>query len=194
MFSFITIVAAMLLYGLVHSWLASQPAKTLAQRCLGRGFHTYRLLYNLMSILSFLPVLALVVVLDDHPLYALAFPWWVLAVIGQVAAALVLLVGVKQTGMAAFLGWTDLLNPRAQEDIPLTTTGLYRWVRHPLYSAGLVFIWLTPVMTFNRLALYLGATLYILIGVYFEERKLLRQFGQAYREYQARTPMLIPFL
>ena len=70
--------------------------------------------------------------------------------------------------------------------------GLYRWVRHPLYTAGLVFIWLTPVMTVNLLAMNLGLTIYIVLGAMFEERKLLHEFGQAYADYQRRTPMLIP--
>ncbi|NOH03709.1 MAG: isoprenylcysteine carboxylmethyltransferase family protein [Chloroflexi bacterium] len=74
------------------------------------------------------------------------------------------------------------------------TRGLYRLVRHPLYTFSLVFIWLTPVMSQNSLALYTGATLYLLIGAYFEERKLLRDFGEAYAEYKRKTPMLIPGL
>jgi protein-S-isoprenylcysteine O-methyltransferase Ste14 len=40
--------------------------------------------------------------------------------------------------------------------------------------------------------LYIGATLYIIIGAYFEERKLLRDFGDAYAGYKRKTPMLIP--
>jgi protein-S-isoprenylcysteine O-methyltransferase Ste14 len=71
---------------------------------------------------------------------------------------------------------------------------LYRWVRHPLYTAGLLFIWLTPIMTLNTLVVFIAATVYILVGAFFEERKLEREFGQAYREYKAATPMLIPGL
>jgi protein-S-isoprenylcysteine O-methyltransferase Ste14 len=47
-------------------------------------------------------------------------------------------------------------------------------------------------MTVNRLVLYLSLTIYIIIGAYFEERKLKREFGREYEDYQARTPMLIP--
>ena len=72
--------------------------------------------------------------------------------------------------------------------------GLYRFVRHPLYTAGLVIIWLMPVMTCNLLALNIGLTLYVLIGAVYEERKLLKEFGQAYAAYRQRTPMLIPGL
>jgi protein-S-isoprenylcysteine O-methyltransferase Ste14 len=70
---------------------------------------------------------------------------------------------------------------------------LYRLVRHPLYTFSLLVLWLNPVVSQNSLAFYLGATLYIVIGAYFEERKLLREFGEAYADYMRRTPMLIPF-
>jgi protein-S-isoprenylcysteine O-methyltransferase Ste14 len=67
-------------------------------------------------------------------------------------------------------------------------------VRHPLYTAGLVLIWLLPILTWNLLALNLGLTAYIFIGAYFEERKLLLEFGDSYAEYREHTPMLIPGL
>jgi len=58
----------------------------------------------------------------------------------------------------------------------------------------LIFIWFSPVMTYNLLALFIGLTIYIVIGAIYEERKLEREYGQSYRDYQARTPMLIPGL
>jgi protein-S-isoprenylcysteine O-methyltransferase Ste14 len=76
----------------------------------------------------------------------------------------------------------------------MVTGGLYRWVRHPLYTAGLAFIWLTPIMTSNLLALNIGLTLYLILGAIYEERKLVREFGERYTRYQERVPMLIPRL
>lgn len=49
-------------------------------------------------------------------------------------------------------------------------------------------------MTCNLLALNLGLTAYVLIGAYFEERKLVSEFGEGYAEYRRRTPMLMPGL
>ena len=70
--------------------------------------------------------------------------------------------------------------------------GLYRFVRHPLYTFSLLVLWLSPSMTVNTLIVYAALTIYILIGAVFEERKLLRQFGQEYAHYKSVTPMLIP--
>ena len=76
----------------------------------------------------------------------------------------------------------------------LNTVGLYRFMRHPLYSFGLVFIWLTPTMTRNTLLLFAALTVYIIIGAHFEERKLENLFGEAYRQYKTRTSFMIPFI
>jgi protein-S-isoprenylcysteine O-methyltransferase Ste14 len=63
-----------------------------------------------------------------------------------------------------------------------------------MYTASLLVLWFTPLMSEGLLAFNLGTTLYFVIGGLFEERKLLRQFGPAYAEYRRRTPMLIPGL
>src|SRR3990172_10360464 len=75
---------------------------------------------------------------------------------------------------------------------PLTTGGLYRYVRQRVYTAGFVFLWMTPVMTSTVFALYLGLSLYLYIGSVFEERRLLVEFGAAYQAYQRKVPRLFP--
>lgn len=72
------------------------------------------------------------------------------------------------------------------------TPGLYRWVRHPMLAGLLVAFWCTPVMTFGHLVLAFGMSLYIAMGVRFEERDLVREFGDKYRAYQDTVPMLAP--
>jgi protein-S-isoprenylcysteine O-methyltransferase Ste14 len=63
-----------------------------------------------------------------------------------------------------------------------------------LYSTSLVVLWLFSPMTVNRLAFLIGVTIYFYVGSIFEERKLVAEFGEAYREYQRRAPRLIPSL
>jgi len=183
----------MAVWGGIHSLLASHAAKELARRWFGEmAERGYRLGYNLFSILTFLPVLMLVVVLPDRMLYSIPFPWLVLTLAIQAAALLTLLVGVRQTGLSRFLGFSQLLERRAESQDPMIVGGLYRWVRHPLYTAALVFIWFLPVMTLNILALNIGSSAYLVIGALFEERRLVREFGEAYIIYRQQTPMLIP--
>lgn len=72
------------------------------------------------------------------------------------------------------------------------TPGLYQYTRHPLMLGFLIVFWATPHMTVGHLLFSLVMTLYIYVGIVFEERALLRAFGDRYRRYQRQTPMLIP--
>ena len=187
------IIFALAIWGLVHSFLASLAVKDFTRRTFGAGFmRLYRLTYNIFSVISFTPVLWLVATLPDHNVYSVSAPWNYLMLVGQGLAALGLLVAVLQMDSLHFVGLRQLF----EEDKPgeLVTSGFYKLVRHPIYTFSLLFLWLTSTMTVNSLTFYIGATMYFLIGAYFEERKLLREFGSVYAEYKAVTPMLIPGL
>jgi protein-S-isoprenylcysteine O-methyltransferase Ste14 len=179
------------LWGIVHSLLASLGFKNFLGRTLGMGFmKSYRLLYNVFAVISILPVLYLVAVLPDRIVYEAASPWNYLMLAGQGISALLLFLAVLQTDALSFAGLRQMLEAEKKDE--LVTGGFYRLVRHPLYTFGLAFLWLSPSMTINVLVVYAAFTLYILIGIIFEERKLLHQFGQAYTDYKSVTPMLLP--
>jgi protein-S-isoprenylcysteine O-methyltransferase Ste14 len=189
------ILLAVGLYGFVHSLLASLEVKAFVRNWLGeKGSRGYRLFYNFFAILSFLPLLVLVGALPDQVLYTIPLPWTLITLALQGLAILVLILGVIQVDAWQFLGIRQFAADREVENDTLVVTGLYRWVRHPLYTAGLIFIWCAPVMSLNLLALNLGLTLYILGGAWYEERKLVRVFGERYLSYARSTPMLIPGL
>lgn len=179
----------------LHSLLASQRVKTWTEQTLGLGVRRwYRLLYNAVAAITISPMLALVVWLPDHPLYTVPAPWrW--AMIGSQTLALVSLVWtVLRTGPLHFAGLEQLWTRQPAAESPLQVRWIYCYVRHPLYMFSLVLIWFTPTMTANLLVLYALMTLYFLIGSVHEERRLLAEFGEAYRDYQQRVPRLIPRL
>ncbi len=86
--------------------------------------------------------------------------------------------------------WLDKEAPKPQ----FVTPWLYRIVRHPMQTGVLMAFWCTPHMTVGHLVFALTMTVYILIGIRFEERSLVREFGDAYRVYQQSVPALIPGL
>jgi protein-S-isoprenylcysteine O-methyltransferase Ste14 len=189
------LVGASILWGLAHSVLASHGFKRLVRRWSGELAYTrlYRFSYNLFSFASLFPIAMMLLVYPDQQLYAIPEPWVYLTTLIQGLAAMALIAGVMQTGFWEFSGLAQLAPTYpTSKTASLVTSGLYAYVRHPLYTAGLVFIWFSSEMTVNRLALWLVFSLYLVIGAFFEERKLLKDFGAAYAEYKSRTPMLIP--
>ena len=87
--------------------------------------------------------------------------------------------------------WRNLLG-QPESALRFTTPGPYRLVRHPLYVGWLFAFWMTPAMTFAHLLFSIATTAYILLAIQFEERDLVREFGDTYEDYRRNVPMLIP--
>jgi methanethiol S-methyltransferase len=188
------LVFSVLVWGFLHSLTASYPFKAWIRRLFGpRADQFYRLLYNIFSLISFLGILIIAFFTPDQTLYIVSMPWAAIMLLGELAAFIALLVAFRQTDMLDFIGLRQLMVDQGKTHVSkLVTDGLYRYIRHPLYTSGLLFIWLFPIMTARQLVLNIALTLYIVVGAYYEERKLRQKFGQEYIQYSAVTPMFIP--
>ena len=189
----IGLILAVALWSAVHSVLASLGFKGFLRGILGgKAMRAYRFAYNLFAVISFAPIIFFMRSLPDLTLYAVPEPWTYFMLAGQGLAAICLLVTLLQTDALAFAGLRQI---GEGDKVPgLVLNGFYRFVRHPLYLFGLLFLWLTPIMTANLLAVYIALTVYIFVGIILEERKLTREFGSAYTDYKSHTPMIIPGL
>ncbi len=144
-------------------------------------------------------VLLLVVGLWQHThvvLFSAAGParWAFRAVFG--AASALFVWSVKALGPFDLFGLRairDHRRGRASPEPPLAVRGPYRWVRHPLYGLFLVMVWASPDLTADRLLFGVLFTGWLLLGTILEERDLVHQIGEPYREYQRTVPMLVPW-
>lgn len=186
-------ILAVFLYGLLHSILASRWAKSWAEQSFGPvARRVYRLVFNAIGLLTFLPVLLIPGIFPGQTIYQLSGIGLILATLGQAVAVFILILGLLQTDPWHFLGVRQIIHQTMDGEQGLVVSGLYRCVRHPLYLAGLLFIWLLPVMTTSIMVLNLSLSIYIYIGSIFEEKRLQTEFGSAYSEYRTRVPRLLP--
>jgi len=194
----VAIAACAVAYAVLHSWLASQRVKQWARTRFGPRMDCwYRLFFNMVGVLTLLPLGGLLFLLPDQALYVLPVPWRHIAAAAQLVTVVSMVYGVWITDAWHFLGIRQLfqVTPRgcSQRQPPLAVFGLYRWVRHPLYLLSIFLIWLTPAMTVNLAALYAVLTLYFFVGTFFEEQRMVDEFGEAYAQYQAQVPRLFPW-
>jgi len=158
----------------------------------------YRFLYNLISVVTFLPILYIMwTQIPQVTLWTIPYPWRTITMGIQLLALFGLAISLLQTDIWSFIGFRQaarFLQGATDPTVPdkFVNTGTYRWVRHPLYFFSLLLIWLNPDMTLGTFLFNVVATLYFWIGTVYEERRLLATFGEDYREYQRGVPRFLP--
>lgn len=191
-------------WALVHSLTASAVLKRwMAERVGERPTAAfYRLGYTTFALLTFLPVLYFWWVLPTTPLWEVSGLWrWLFWGVGG-SAVLAAGYSLLKTQALSFAGLTQAMDYMAGRqlrrlDAPalsheLVVTGLYGWMRHPLYTFSMAFLWANPSMNVRSLTMAVAFTIYFIIGSIYEEKRLLAQFGEAYATYQRRVPRFIP--
>jgi len=181
-------------FGVQHSVMARRGFKRWWTRVVPPAVERSTYLVATCAVLAlmfrfWLPIEAPVVWQVEHSagvalLWGLFALGWLLALVSTFLIDHFELFGLQQV----LARLTQRALPTAQFRTPL----LYCYVRHPLYVGLLLTFWSVPVMTAGRLLFALGFSAYTLIGIAYEERDLLRQFGERYRRYREQVGMLIP--
>ena len=182
---------AWIIYCLLHSILASVSMKEYMQRRLRNYFRFYRISYTIFSFIGLILILTYQFSMQSLLIFRTG---WVIQLIGFVVTA----IGASIMIMMIRKYFMQLSGVRwlARENLSskLEVEGLHRYVRHPLYLGTFIFIWglfiLHPFL--SLLIADFIITIYTLIGLRLEERKLIREFGNVYIAYRKKVPMLIP--
>jgi protein-S-isoprenylcysteine O-methyltransferase Ste14 len=163
------------------------------ENAFGNYYKYYRLFYSCVAAVSLILLLIYQFSHESPILYKRS--WLVLCISFPllIAGLTIMIVCIRKYFLN--LSGVDVLLKDKHEPV-LETGGLHRYVRHPLYSGTLLFIWalfLLLPLTSNLIACMV-ITIYTLIGIRMEEQKLRKEFGDAYKLYASSIPMLVPSL
>jgi protein-S-isoprenylcysteine O-methyltransferase Ste14 len=182
-----------IIFAVFHSVLAADKIKGIMQTIMRQNFKFYRLGYSIVAAIMVIYILVLNFSIDTVLL-------WRPSVIEKIVSIVTGIMGLYVMGICIRKYFFDLsgINVFFKKVSPdrLETKGLHKYVRHPLYAATLLFAWSfffwQPL--FSNLISCVSILLYTLIGIHFEERRLIKTFGHDYKEYSAKVPMIIPGL
>jgi methanethiol S-methyltransferase len=181
-------------YCALHSAMISETATGFLKRKLRDSFRFYRLFFNAVAIVTLVPLLLYSASLSGEPV--LRWQGALLAVRYALLACGVLLfiAGGRHYSLRQFIGISQLrgtspggLAPRGGID----SRGILGLIRHPWYTAVVLLIGAGDLDT-AHLIVNAVLTVYIIVGTLLEERKLVHEFGDAYRDYQQRVSMFVP--
>ena len=202
--------AAFGLFGLLHSLGAREPCKEALARWISPFFveHFWRLVYCALSFaFLFWGVASLLWASNpENDVWLFVYPDWLWQIITvlHLGSIAVIYIAFIQADYLEFLGfkqaWRGLRAMAGRPDrraMPifgsdrLSVRGIYGWIRHPMLAGGLYFL-LTSGPSLNNLiytALYLS---YMIAGAHYEERRLIRIFGDDYRRYKREAGAYFP--
>ena len=206
-------LVAFFFFGLFHSVGAREPFKALLARWSSPFIvdHFWRLLYFVLSYMWYMHILGPLHwglhPDDDDWLIDIPDELWQAMVIVHLASIALLYAAFLQSDYLEFVGlkqaWRGiraLLGHPGQQYSPkifgtqrLEVHGVYAWVRHPMLIGGLLSL-LTIGPSLNNLVFTAMYTIYMLIGGYFEELRLIRIFGDDYLAYQNQVGAYLPRL
>lgn len=187
------------LWCIVHSGMIAPRVTDYLKVRLGDGYRYYRLVFNGVSVVTLAPLLIYSRLIDTPVLFEWYGPLlWLKFVLLAVAMGL-LVMGALKYDMLSFAGIRQLRSGNRHtvmsETGAIDTSGILGLIRHPWYLAALFFIWSNDArMTVSSLIVDVILTIYVVCGTLLEERKLVAELGDAYRQYQKRVPMLFPTL
>ena len=177
-----------LAYGFVHTVLAMDAVKETF-----KGLSKYyRLIYNVLAIMLLLPIIYYQFSFQSQLLLEKSLLNQILGGLMMTSGLFLVYKALMGYDLKEFIGTTTL--QATQKVISFKQDELLSVIRHPIYLGTIVFLWgwfgFSGLL--SSLVTALTITVYVRIGIYFEEKKLVKQFGKVYQDYQKQVPMLIP--
>jgi protein-S-isoprenylcysteine O-methyltransferase Ste14 len=180
----------------LHSALISTTVTDFAKKKLGDSFRFYRLFYNVVSLVTLIPIAYYSHMLREAPIFRWEGPLRLVQVFLLAVSVYLFVAGGKHYSWARFWGISQIKAERAGRSLAdrstLVVSGIHRIIRHPWYLGGILIVWAQD-MSASTILINMIISVYFMIGAVLEERKLVLEFGEKYREYQRTVSMLFPW-
>lgn len=193
----VTIVLAWTAFAVFHSLTVSETYERAARRILGEQPFAawHRLLFTAYNAAALLILFRFLGTIPDAPFYQVV--GWPRLMFHAVQASGVVLIVWTPWDPARFFGIRQAADrvrgATADSGMErLFTAKAYSVVRHPIYLGISLILAFLPAHTRNSCVSTAMVIAYFYIGTFFEEARLVRTFGQAYRDYQKAVPRLLP--
>ncbi|MDP3149838.1 MAG: NnrU family protein [Ignavibacteria bacterium] len=186
-----------IVYCAMHSFLISIRFTNTITRLLKNYYAFYRLFYVLFSLVLLVLLINFTSQLDNEIIISYSSPWSIIRYILMYGSLLIFFWAFFfNYDSLSFFGIRQILNfgkvKKVNPSDEIKKNGLLGVIRHPMYLCLIIYLW---SQTFKRIDIIVNVilTIYVIIGTFLEEKKLVLEFGDAYVKYQKEVPMLIPF-
>jgi protein-S-isoprenylcysteine O-methyltransferase Ste14 len=189
-------VVGWVLWCTFHSTLISITVTEYMKRKLGNSFRFYRFFYNVVSVATLFPILYYSRMIREAPFFYWEGPMAIIQVLLLAASIYLFVAGGKHYSWAQFCGIAQIREGRADGSLSkcdsFVASGIHRIIRHPWYLGGMMIVWVQN-LSVSTILINIIISVYFVVGSFLEERKLVREFGDKYREYQQTVSMLFPW-
>jgi protein-S-isoprenylcysteine O-methyltransferase Ste14 len=180
-----------IIYCVLHSVFAATGVKEKIKRGMSKHYKYYRILYTIFSFLFLVAIIYFQLSLPTRQIFQLSAGIIIVGIIISFSGLWLMIICINKY-FISLSGLRSLLQERISHELMIS--GIHRYVRHPLYLGTFAFIWglflLLPYI--SLLIANAIITVYTLIGIGLEEKKLVDEFGDSYLRYQSKVPKLIP--
>ncbi len=186
-------IGLIVLFGLQHSIMARPGFKTMMRRSMPKATEraTFLLLTGLtlmFAIAFWQPIPGLVWQVENTSLmvslWALYGLGWAYLLLATFVTNHFELMGLRQTYF--------YVRNLPYRKVNFTNKYMYKYSRHPMMLGLLIGMWCVPVMSISQFVMASLLTLYVFIGIFFEEKDLMNEFGESYKKYKKEVAALIP--
>lgn len=193
---YVVLVLLWVTYFFIHSFMISSRFTYFLKLKFKSKFQFYRLFYNTLAIITLLPVVWYTYKLDSETLFSWSnhfriFQFSFIIIIGYIT-----LLALKEYDLLHLAGFRQIEKkntPKVNlQGSKLKDSGILGLVRHPIYAICFPLIWLHDI-SITSIIVNIIVSLYLIIGTRLEEKKMILEFGDQYRNYQKKVSMFFPW-